>query len=152
MRNSSLIHSRIWLGGTGHKILHKLGDSEMVIAIYLMTSPHSHMSGIYYCPMAFIATETNHSTEEVEQFLAGLEEVGLIQYDREHSIVWVIKMAKHQLKGMGNKNDNNFRGVLNHLRALPETSLVDAFVRFYKIEAYIEEGGGGGFQGASKGL
>ncbi|ENO4828451.1 DNA-binding protein, partial [Escherichia coli] len=56
MRNYATISPQFWLGETGRK-LRKSGPECMVVALYMMTSPHSNMLGLYYLPVLYIAHE-----------------------------------------------------------------------------------------------
>ena len=54
MRNYATISPQFWLGDTGRK-LRKSGPESMVVALYMMTSPHSNMLGLYYLPVLYAA-------------------------------------------------------------------------------------------------
>lgn len=62
MRNYATISPQFWLGDTGRK-LRKSGPECMVVALYMMTSPHSNMLGLYYLPVLYIAHETGLAPE-----------------------------------------------------------------------------------------
>ncbi len=132
--NYSQINPRIWKGGTGRKILEELGDSGLLIAIYLFSSPHANQAGVYSIPVAYIALETNRTNDEVEDILTGLERLGFIRYDYDAEVVWVIKMVQFQVSEFpSGKSDNRYKGVVNCLKTLPETYLTDAFREYWGL-------------------
>ncbi len=154
--NYSLINPRIWKGGTGKQILTGVGDAGMIVALYLVTSPHANQSGVYYCPIAYIAVETSRTAEEVERCLVGLEKIGFIRYDYDAEVVWVMNMVKFQVQSWpSNGDDKRRKGVLNSLSAVPDTCLISEFLEYWGIDNSTVSTEGPlarGLQGASKGL
>ncbi|MCU7865511.1 MAG: hypothetical protein KZQ92_16215 [Candidatus Thiodiazotropha sp. (ex Lucinoma borealis)] len=154
--NYSLVSHRLWQGGTGKQILDELGDAGMVVAIYLMTSPHANQSGVFHCPIQYIAVETNRSAEEVESCLVGLERIGFSRYDYESGVVWVRNMVKFQVQNWPvEKKDHRRRGVLNALTSVPKSYLVNEFLEHWGIEHSTDSTVGSlprDLEGACKGL
>ncbi len=154
--NFSSINPRIWLGGTGRRILKELGDSGMVVAFYLISNSHANQSGVYYCPLQYIAAETQRTTDRAEDCMSGLERIGFAKYDHEAEVVWVLNMVKFQVQNWPvDKKDNKYRGVLNSLAAVPESYLVNEFLEYWGLDTSTDSTVGTlprGFQGASKGL
>lgn len=61
MRDYAQVCPQFWLGKTGKKLR---GDAEaQLVALYLITSPHANMIGVFHCPMMYIAHETGMSLE-----------------------------------------------------------------------------------------
>ena len=56
MRDYGKVSPQFWIGQTGKK-LRAEGMEAQIVAMYLMTSPHANMLGLYYCPAMFIAHE-----------------------------------------------------------------------------------------------
>ncbi len=75
MRNYATISPQFWLGDTGRK-LRKSGPECMVVALYMMTSPHSNMLGLYYLPVLYIAHETGLDPEGASKGLQMACEAG----------------------------------------------------------------------------
>ncbi|MEW8143461.1 MAG: hypothetical protein AB2754_19990 [Candidatus Thiodiazotropha endolucinida] len=152
--NYSFISHRIWQGGTGKQILKELGDAGMVVAVYLMTSPHANQSGVYHCPIQYAATETNRTPDEFETCLVKLERLGFLKYDYEAEVVWIRNMVKFQVQNWPvEQKDHRYRGVLNALAAVPSSYLVQEFLEYWDISTVSTVGSlPRGLQGASKGL
>lgn len=152
--NYSLISHRLWQGGTGKQILTELGDAGMVVAIYLMTSPHANQSGVFHCPIPYAAIETNRTPDELEACLVGLERIGFLKYDYEAEVVWIRNMVRFQVQNWPvEKKDHRYRGVLNVLAAVPSSYLVQEFLEYWDIHTVSTVGSlPRGLQGASKGL
>ncbi len=134
MRNSAIIKSRYWLGGTGEEILNGCSDLAGLLSFYLMTNPHAHMSGLYSIRLEMIAMDMHRPLETIKEALTELEEVNFCKYDHKARVVWVINMATHQVQ-FGNPKRVN--GVLQQLNALPQTDLIFGFKQYYSIEQEI---------------
>jgi len=61
MRDYGKIAPSFWIGKTG-KAIKAGGQEAVVVAMYLMSSPHSNMIGLYYLPMMYLAHETGLGT------------------------------------------------------------------------------------------
>ena len=59
MRDYGKISPQFWTGKTG-KAIKAGGPESVVIAVYLMSSPHSNMIGMYYLPMMYLALSYDH--------------------------------------------------------------------------------------------
>lgn len=140
MKLHSQIHSRMWLGGTMSEIARERDAEAFKLAIYLITSPHSHMSELYYCPICEIATHTGVTVDQVEQYLAELEDEGFCKYDATVQIVWVIRMCRWQIGETLNPKDNRVIGAIKHAKALPSSSLVNEFLSYYGFNEGASEG------------
>ena len=57
MREYAKLAPTLWTGETG-KALRKKGPEALIVAVYLMSSPHSNMLGLYYQPVMYMAHET----------------------------------------------------------------------------------------------
>lgn len=136
MRQSTMLRSRIWLGGTGAEVLRRYGHMTHTVMIYLLSSPLGHMSGLYWLPVSTLAKHTYLRENEARQCLANLTEVGFSKYDESSETVWVIKAAEHQVNGLRNPEDNRHKNIVgSHLRSLPETHLIEEFRRHYGLES-----------------
>lgn len=62
MRDYSKVNGQFWTGKTGKALR---GDAQaQLVALYLVTSPHSNMIGVFHCPVLYIAHETGNATED----------------------------------------------------------------------------------------
>ena len=101
-----------------------LVSNELLVFLYLITSPHSHVSGLYWVPQLYIATETKLPATEVASALLKLSSPNkrgniMADYDPDRQIVFVRKMLRYQgsspkllvsavnqLKGLGLQPDS----------------------------------------------
>lgn len=98
--------------------------------LYLVTNPHCHYSGVYYLPEMFIQIETGLPLKEIKASLQDLTKEGFIKYDSRRSVVWIVKMARYQIKG-GCSNKNMMDGIANHFKTLHKSPLINDFSQYY---------------------
>lgn len=129
MREYGQISPQFWIGETGKKIR---GNVEaQIIALYLMTSPHSHMTGIFHCPVLYMSYETGIPLEGASKGLRRLIEVGFCEYDEPSETVFVIKMAMYQIGESLKHGDNRIAGLKKELQKMPETPMKHKFINIY---------------------
>ena len=105
---------------------------EKLLFLYLITNPHSHMSGIYYLPTAFMQHELNMG-RGFDGVWMGLLRSGLVDADEKRSQVWVVNMLPYQAKG--NKAE---KGVASHISTLHNSPLISRFLAKYpQITQYL---------------
>ena len=68
MRDYARISPRFWTGKTGKQIKEHSSD-HVAVALYLLSSPHSNMIGLYYLPILYIAHESGVSEPRVKGVL-----------------------------------------------------------------------------------
>ena len=130
MREYAKVGPKFWIGKTG-KLLRAAGMETQVVAMYLLTSPHANMLGLYYCPVTFIAHETGLGLEGAWKGLRGASEAGFCRYDEASEVVWVIEMASYQIEKGLNPRDNRIAGVQKEYNALPENPFLTEFYDKY---------------------
>lgn len=136
MRDYAKIDSKFWMRGTGKALR---GDLEaQLIALYLMSSPHANMIGVYYLPVALLAAETGIPFEGASKGLRRLSEEGLVEVDEETDHVFVVNMARHQVGESLSAKDNRRSAVVRLLRELGDNPLVARFLLKYR-EIYALE-------------
>ncbi|QKN27803.1 DNA-binding protein [Escherichia coli] len=137
MRNYATISPQFWLGDTGRK-LRKSGPESMVVALYMMTSPHSNMLGLYYLPVLYIAHETGLDPEGASKGLQMACEAGFCSYDHDSEVVWVHEMAAWQVGESLKPGDNRCAGVRNEYSALLENPFLSSFYDRYKDDFHLD--------------
>jgi hypothetical protein len=130
MRDYSKVSPQFWIGKTG-KALRKCSIEAQLVALYLMTSPHANMLGLYYVPQTFIAHETGLGLEGAMKGLRGCIDAGFCKYDDDSEMVWVIEMARFQIADQLNPNDKQCKGVQNEYDSLPDNPFLNAFFDMY---------------------
>ncbi|AVR10283.1 hypothetical protein [Burkholderia thailandensis] len=131
MRDYSRVSPKFWIGDTGKK-LKKAGAEAVVVGLYLMTSPHSNMLGLFYQPELLIAHETGLGIEGASKGLQRCIEAGFCAYDRESEMVWVFEMARFQIAEKLSESDKRSIGVQNEYNQLPENPFLAAFYDRYE--------------------
>jgi hypothetical protein len=130
------VYPEFWTGTTGKKIREK-GSQCQLLAIYLMTSGHSHPTGLFYIPTCFMSHETGLDLNDVEEALEDLVDIGFCEYSDSSEWVWVKSMARYQIDAVLKPGDKRIKWVE---RALDKTSkgapgLTIGFISHYK-DAY----------------
>ena len=95
MRNYSKISPAIWTGRTAKAIRGNL--EAMVVQSYLLTSPMATMTGVYYCPVSYICSDTGLSRDAALKGLQTLVAEGFCFYDFDSEWVFVKNMARFQV-------------------------------------------------------
>jgi hypothetical protein len=99
---------------------------QTLLFVYLITNPHTHVSGIYYLPHPILLEET-HLTDKASRYgIDTLSRLGLAHYDWERRVMWVVNMFEYQ--GQGPKNE---QAAATHLRTLHDSPLCERFLLRY---------------------
>ncbi len=106
-----------WTGPTGRQ-LRKAGAEVQLVALYLMSSPHTNYSGLFQLPLNYIANDTGLSLEAVRKALSAIESVGFARYDETSECVWIVEGAKWQL-GELKPADKRVAGLQKEFDAVP---------------------------------
>jgi hypothetical protein len=134
-----MVYSRMWLNGTMQTILYDYSKDTFTVAVYLMTTPHAHMCGVYYLPFSEIGEHCNLSANELAACMTELQDIGFCQYDHKVKVVWVTNMWRYQIGDPINPKDHKVKGTLTHLQGLPTTYLVGEFLRHSGLESAQEK-------------
>lgn len=130
MRDYGKVGPKFWIGDTG-KALKKAGQEAVIIGLYLMTSPHSNMLGLYYLPEIYIAHETGLGIEGTTKGLRSCIEAGFCAYDKASEMVWVFEMANFQIAERLLPTDKRSLGVQNAYDELPRNPYLAPFHEKY---------------------
>ena len=104
-----------------------LPTKAKLLFAYLITSPSSHIAGIYYLPLATISYETNLDQKETKEAMSLLVGADVVAYDKDTNTVWVKNMLRHQ--GRGQKI---IRAVEYQLETLHHSKLIKLFLEYYQ--------------------
>ncbi|MEX3628442.1 MAG: hypothetical protein VB138_02080 [Burkholderia sp.] len=141
MRDYAKVSPKFWIGPTG-KAIRKQGADAQVLALYLMTSPHANMLGIYHLPVAYIVADTGLTFEGASEGLHRLCEAGFCDYDEASEVVFVYEMARYQIGEQLKPKDNQVEGVRREYRNLPESRLLPSFFEKYADAFHLDDGRG----------
>lgn len=137
MRDYSKVVGTFWTGETG-KALRRRGPEAVIVAAYLMTSPHSNMLGLYYQPLLYLAHETGLGLEGASKGLTHCVEVGYCDWDQDTEMVWVREMAKFQIGKELKAGDNRCLGVQREYDALPNCPFLGPFFDRYAAAFHMK--------------
>jgi len=125
MRDYGKVSPQFWIGRTGKSLR---GNPEaQVLALYLMTSPHANMIGVYHCPIVYMSHETGLTIEGASKALQSLIEADFCTFDADDEYVFVHQFALHQVGESLALSDNRSKGVANELSKVPKNQCWQAF-------------------------
>src|SRR3954470_15644100 len=149
MRPYATVSPLFWTGSTG-KRLRASPDSQR-IALYLMTSPHSHQSGIFYLPMMYLCHEIGISPEGASKGLIHLRDESFCEYDTESEWVWVREMAAWQIGVRLSENDKRCKGMQQFITTIPGLPFLERLIERYAEDFHLGTPDRSPLQGATEG-
>ena len=133
MRDYARVSPCFWTGETGRKV-RTLGVEAQLIALYLITSPHASMIGLYYLPVTYISHATGIPLEGALEGLQSLSEASFCYYDEKTEFVYIPEMARYQIGEELKANDNRIIGINRELRNLSNNPfLLDFYAKYRDI-------------------
>lgn len=135
MRDYASVSPQFWIGETGKQLR---GHPEaQVLALYLMTGPHSNMIGVFHCPILYMAHETGLGFEGASKGLARLIEVGFCEFDEVSETVFVVKMAMYQVGDQLKPDDNKVKGINKAYQNIAVDRMKSRFYEIYNVSYYL---------------
>ncbi|WDZ50205.1 hypothetical protein LF296_12830 [Acinetobacter vivianii] len=129
MRDYGKVSPHFWTGTTGKKL--RNSPEAVIVAMYLMTSPHANMLGLYYMPILYVAHETGLGFEGASKGLRSACEAGFCSYDEASEMVWVHEMARFQVADSLKPADNRCKSVQKDYDSLPSNPFLAGFYDKY---------------------
>lgn len=139
MRDYAKISPAFWTGQTGRK-LRSLGPECQLLGLYLITTHHANMLGLYYLPLAYVHADTGLSLEGASKGLASLSEAGFCLYDPASEWVFVVEMARFQVLKDGeplDPKDKRAMGIQKDYRTFPENPFLLPFFQKYASSFHL---------------
>jgi hypothetical protein len=132
MRSFAVINPRFWthISETGTEI-RRMGPEAALVALYLVTSPHSNALGLYYLPLSLLSEEVVLPPERARTVLDAVCATGFAEYFPEHSAVWVPEMARFQIGATLKRSDRRVAWALRELRKFEGTAPAERFLERY---------------------
>ena len=131
MRDYGVVSPQFWIGATGKSLR---GQPEVqVLALYLMTSPHANMIGVFHCPVLYMAHETGLGIEGASKALASLIQAGFCRYDDVTEEVFVTRMAAYQIGESLDPKDKRCIGVARELDKVSSEQLRIGFRAAFSV-------------------
>lgn len=135
MREYGKVSASFWIGKTGKALR---GNPEaQIVALYLMTCPTSEMTGVFHCPIMYIAHETGLGLEGAAKGLARCAEIDFCTYDEDSDSVFVHEMAKYQIGEELKVSDNQVKFVKKAFLAMNDAFKAEFYAR-YKTAFHLE--------------
>ena len=129
MRDYSTVSPKFWIGETGKKLR---GNPEaQVLALYLMTSPHANMIGVFHCPVLYMAHETGLGMEGASKALTSLIEAGYCSYEESSETVFVHRMAAFQIAEQIKPTDKRAGWVVKEWQNISSSAIRAEFYAIY---------------------
>ncbi|WP_104483711.1 hypothetical protein [Acinetobacter indicus] len=129
MRDYAKVSPHFWTGSTGKQL--RQCPESLVVSMYLMTSPHANMLGLYYIPLLYVAHETGLGIEGASKGLQWACDAGFCSYDEDSEMVWVHEMARFQIAEKLKSTDKRCIGVQNEYNSLPSNPFLASFYDKY---------------------
>jgi len=105
----------------------KLTPEGRLLFLYLITNPHTHVSGLYYLPTLIVQHETGLSARALDTLSHTLSRVGIALFDPPNELVWVVKMMRFQGKG-----EKNTLSAAHHIsKDIHNSFLIREFLKAY---------------------
>lgn len=95
-------------------------DDARLCALYILTSPHRTLEGLFRMPTAYAVADLGWSAERFAEPFAQLLADGFIEYDATAAVCLIVNALKWQ----GPQNPNQVKAALDVLAALPRTPLL----------------------------
>jgi hypothetical protein len=132
MRNYSKVCPSFWSSDIVTDA--QMGDSsEMLVALYVMTSPESNTLGLYRCPLPLLAHDTRMTIEQASKAIESLTFRGFLEFDATKSMVYVKKMALYQIEKKLKAGDKRIIYVNRELELCTSDYLRESFIRDYNL-------------------
>ena len=132
MRDYAKVAPQFWTGRTG-KALKAAGPEAVIVGMYLMTSPHANMIGVYHCPLAYISIDTGIPLEGAMKGLQSAIEAGFCTFEAETDFVFVHEFAKYQIGEELKATDLRVKGIANELAKVPKGVCWRGFRAHYAV-------------------
>jgi hypothetical protein len=132
MRDYAKVAPQFWTGKTG-KALKAAGPETVIVGLYLMTSPHANMIGVYHCPLAYIAFDTGLGLEGASKGLQSAIEADFCTYEAESDYVFVHEFAAYQIGDELDPKDNRCKGVKSEIDKVPKGKCWQGFRARYAV-------------------
>ena len=114
--------------------IRELSSEDKLILIWFITNPYRHYSGIYFFEFDSISRQTGLTDKIVRKGIDTLSAINFIKYNSKFSMVWVRKMARHEVvksEKTGLYSEKQTKGIANHFEKLHKCPLIKDFLDFY---------------------
>jgi hypothetical protein len=110
MRDYGKVHTSFWASDT----LRDLDADAKLLALYLLTSQHTHMAGVFNLPNAYASHDLGWTSERLSNGFKTLSDSGWLR--RCTNWVWIVKFAKFNTPD----NPNQRKAIAKQLALVPD--------------------------------
>ncbi len=110
-----------------------LNDREKLFYLYVLTSPHGNLIGMYVLKEGYAKSDLKHLGKSFRRDLKRLCDIGLIMYDPKNEIIYIPNFIKHNPI----TNPNQKKAVKKIFNELPKSFLLNEFIK--KNEGLMKE-------------
>ena len=100
----------------------RLTDDARMLFLYLLTSPHGNMCGMFYLPELYAASDLQWAPERYRRGIEALLKASRIAVDG--NVIWLKNHVKHNTP----RGKNQIVGFVNALEKVPSNSLIKEYV------------------------
>lgn len=122
MRSYGRVHTAFW----SDPPTRDMSERGRMLALYLLTSPHSNMVGAYLLPDAYVADDMGWTLSEVKKIILELIENGFCKRFRDGRHIAICKFLKYNPV----ENSNAGKSIARQFCQLPKDSALEDVVGF----------------------
>lgn len=100
----------------------ELTDDARMLFLYLLTSPHGNMCGLFYLPELYAASDLQWTPERYRRGIEALSKASRIAADG--NVIWLKNHVKHNTP----RGKNQIIGFVNALEKVPGNNLIKEYV------------------------
>lgn len=115
MRDYGVVRTSFW---TSPSIM-SLDDNSKVIALYLLTGPHTNLLGCFRIPLSYIAEDIDKTVSEIKKGFNVLKKEGFATYDDKTKWIYLPKYLDYNKP----ENVNQGKAILKILDSIPSSSV-----------------------------
>ncbi len=108
-----------------------LNTEQKALLLYYFTSPHRNLIGLYYCPFAYVASETGLTIDRVEEWTLG-PLAKFVSYDLATEEILVHRAGKHQIGEVLAEKDKQRTAVVKSCAEVHSAKLLRRFLELYR--------------------
>ncbi|MDQ3039768.1 MAG: hypothetical protein M3R16_08230 [Pseudomonadota bacterium] len=114
MRDYGKVHTGFWASET----LRELDADAKLLALYLLTSPHTTMIGAFHLPAAYACEDLSWNVERFRNGLETLSKAGFSIYCEKTRWVWIVKFLTFNRP----ENPNQWKSAGKLITSIPENA------------------------------
>jgi len=99
-------------------------EDARLLAMYILTSPHRTIEGLFVLPRPYICGDMKWSPERLDKPFAELLADGFIQYDEDGQVCLIVKALEYQAPA----NPNMCISAVRRIKMVPASSLDEPFL------------------------